>query len=69
FSLTLITTALYHCNSRWFEASSCKPAPRALTPHLLCSLVAHLQIEKIMSMKKPKRSLAGRQLDSIGTEN
>ena len=44
--LTLTTMALNQCSSRWFEACSCKPASRAITPHLLCSLVAHLPIER-----------------------
>ena len=39
--LTLTTLALYHCSLRWFGACSCKPGPRGLSPHLLCSLVAH----------------------------
>src|SRR5664280_2163558 len=30
FSLTLTTMALYQCSLRWFEACSCKPAPRGL---------------------------------------
>ena len=28
FSSTLTTMALYQCSLRWFEACSCKPAPR-----------------------------------------
>lgn len=28
FSSTLTTRALYQCSLRWFEACSCKPAPR-----------------------------------------
>jgi hypothetical protein len=30
FSSTLTTMALYHSSLRWFEARSCKPAPRGL---------------------------------------
>ena len=35
FSLTLTTMALYHCSLRWFEARSCKPAPRDLPSSLV----------------------------------
>ena len=34
FSSTLTTTALYHSSLRWFEACSCKPAPRDLPSSL-----------------------------------
>jgi hypothetical protein len=30
FSSTLTTMALYQCSLRWFEACSCKPAPKGL---------------------------------------
>ena len=40
FSLTLTTLALYQRSLRWFEACSCKPAPRGL-PSSLAQLRAH----------------------------
>ena len=40
FSLMPTTLALYQRSLRWFEASSCKPAPRGL-PSSLAQLRAH----------------------------
>jgi hypothetical protein len=56
FPLTLTTTALYRCSLRWFEACSCKPAPRGLPSSslqltTLCinsALVAHLEKSKVL---------------------
>ena len=40
FSLTLTTLTLYQRSLRWFEACSCRPAPRGL-PSSLAQLRAH----------------------------
>jgi hypothetical protein len=42
FSSALTTRALYPCSLRRFGVCSCKPTPKGLFPHLLCSLVAHV---------------------------
>ena len=55
FSSTLTTKAFDLSSLRWFEACSCKPAPRGLpsssvqlrTLYIKSALVAHLQLSKI----------------------
>ncbi|MGB2927856.1 MAG: hypothetical protein WBB70_02990, partial [Desulfobacterales bacterium] len=59
FSLTLTTLALYQRSLRWFEACSCKPAPRDLPSSFVQLRTPLIYILKVRSWRTSRYQKCG----------